>query len=413
MWNYGVNETRLKDVYPLAGITHKGIFSYLFDTQPEIAWLTDNNTALKLDRVFHGKYGNRLISPFLESFLLDGEITELEKQQISRDIYDLFAFNWGRKYALLSLQYNPISNYDMTETENTATQSSGTVNSSVTTDSTVMNTQTATGTVRTTDTDTGERTVEKTYAGTETETLTKGGQETHETKYEGIATHATEYSGQRQTMLAKAGAERTIEHWPTGEQTTRTTESGGETENRSVFGFNSTEAQDANRIERNFTGRETSTVQTLPEHQTQTAFQDRTDTETERFTDRTDTTRDSFNGRTDTLTDSYTNRTDSTERAFNNRADTETERFSNRQHESILDDSGHTSRESTDTDATDTTEGTSTNSGTVARTLTRSGNIGVTTSQQMAQSEIDLWKWNFYTDTVFRDVQSILVSGVY
>ena len=30
------------------------------------------------------------------------------------------------------------------------------------------------------------------------------------------------------------------------------------------------------------------------------------------------------------------------------------------------------------------------------RTLTRSGNIGVTTSQQMAESDIQLWRWNFF-----------------
>ena len=46
------------------------------------------------------------------------------------------------------------------------------------------------------------------------------------------------------------------------------------------------------------------------------------------------------------------------------------------------------------------------------RTLTRSGNIGVTTSQQMLQSEIELWQWNFY-DQVFEDVDSVLTTPVY
>lgn len=46
-------------------------------------------------------------------------------------------------------------------------------------------------------------------------------------------------------------------------------------------------------------------------------------------------------------------------------------------------------------------------------TLRRSGNIGVTTSQQMLQSERDLWKWNFFRDVVFPDIDSVLTLGIY
>ena len=45
--------------------------------------------------------------------------------------------------------------------------------------------------------------------------------------------------------------------------------------------------------------------------------------------------------------------------------------------------------------------------------LRRSGNIGVTTSQQMIQSEIDLWKWNFFQDVVFKDLAKSLTLSVY
>lgn len=46
------------------------------------------------------------------------------------------------------------------------------------------------------------------------------------------------------------------------------------------------------------------------------------------------------------------------------------------------------------------------------RTLTRSGNVGVTTSQQMLESEIKLWEWNFY-ETVFKDVDTVLTVPKY
>lgn len=44
--------------------------------------------------------------------------------------------------------------------------------------------------------------------------------------------------------------------------------------------------------------------------------------------------------------------------------------------------------------------------------LTRSGNIGVTTSAQMINENIKLWVWKFFED-VFEDIDRILTIGVY
>ena len=60
----------------------------------------------------------------------------------------------------------------------------------------------------------------------------------------------------------------------------------------------------------------------------------------------------------------------------------------------------------------ETETGTRTERETGTRTLTRSGNIGVTTSQQMLESEIKLWEWNFY-ETVFKDVDTVLTVPKY
>ena len=46
------------------------------------------------------------------------------------------------------------------------------------------------------------------------------------------------------------------------------------------------------------------------------------------------------------------------------------------------------------------------------RELTRSGNIGVTSSQQMLESELELRKWNF-TDMLYQDVDSICCLSIY
>jgi len=58
---------------------------------------------------------------------------------------------------------------------------------------------------------------------------------------------------------------------------------------------------------------------------------------------------------------------------------------------------------------TDSSTGTVTedNSGTENYELHRSGNIGVTTSQQMLQSERELWTWNYF-DQIFKDLDSEL-----
>ncbi len=46
-------------------------------------------------------------------------------------------------------------------------------------------------------------------------------------------------------------------------------------------------------------------------------------------------------------------------------------------------------------------------------TLTRRGNIGVTTSQQMLSSERELWMWNYFLEVVFPDVDKVLTTPVY
>lgn len=46
-------------------------------------------------------------------------------------------------------------------------------------------------------------------------------------------------------------------------------------------------------------------------------------------------------------------------------------------------------------------------------TLTRKGNIGVTTSQQMIESERNLWMWNFFEQIVYPDIDRVLTINMY
>lgn len=45
--------------------------------------------------------------------------------------------------------------------------------------------------------------------------------------------------------------------------------------------------------------------------------------------------------------------------------------------------------------------------------LERSGNIGVTTSQQMIESERNLWQWNYFYKVVFPDIDRVLTLAIY
>lgn len=45
--------------------------------------------------------------------------------------------------------------------------------------------------------------------------------------------------------------------------------------------------------------------------------------------------------------------------------------------------------------------------------LRRNGNIGVTTTQQMLESEIALWQWNFVSDFVFKCADKLLTIPIY
>ena len=72
----------------------------------------------------------------------------------------------------------------------------------------------------------------------------------------------------------------------------------------------------------------------------------------------------------------------------------------------------------TDRTETETGTDTSTQSGTITdtetgtETLERSGNIGVTTSQQMLQSEFEVRKYDFYKE-IYKDIDSILCLKIY
>jgi len=122
--------------------------------------------------------------------------------------------------------------------------------------------------------------------------------------------------------------------------------------------------------------------------------------------------REAANGRTDTGTvgNSGTDNTDNSVYGFNSSS-------------AVNSDASNSTNNNTETrnlainETVDETEtrnlaNTSESDKSETRELTRSGNIGVTTSQQMIESERDLWQWNYF-NIVFNDIDSLLCLPIY
>lgn len=108
---------RLDDVFP-DGITGSGIFTALQSL--DVPW-QDENINTELDLMYHGNHGQRIISPLLRKMLnSDNELTTENTGKLASAIFNIYNLKWTKLYNTLSLEYNPISNYDMEEHETPA-----------------------------------------------------------------------------------------------------------------------------------------------------------------------------------------------------------------------------------------------------------------------------------------------------
>lgn len=113
---------------------------------------------------------------------------------------------------------------------------------------------------------------------------------------------------------------------------------------------------------------------------------------------------------TGTVSDSGTNSTDTGVFGFNSTEDVPSDTASGTN--SNQETRNLTRTETPNISEVETGTDSGTESGEHSRTLTRRGNIGVTTSQQLLQSEIELWQWSFFNQ-VFEDLDRVLTLQVY
>lgn len=93
-----------------------GIFSYL-RSAGTVPWSSESVDDITLDLLYFGDHsGGKFCSPIVKYFLTDGEITPLSRVAIAKMILAKYLNNWNRLWEVNSADYNPIHNYNMTET---------------------------------------------------------------------------------------------------------------------------------------------------------------------------------------------------------------------------------------------------------------------------------------------------------
>lgn len=301
-----MKKLKLKDLFTLTN----SIFTDLQSL--DVPW-KENNIETELDIAYMGNQsGQKYISPLLEQFVEDGEISSANRATIASVLMALYGENWTKLYATLSFEYNPIENYSMVETHT----------------GTDTNTQTPRN---------WEKTIERTpdTTVTETQTPTQWNETESYTNY-----HET-------TTETPTNWKKTV--------TSLTADNAGQNQS-SVVPFNGDTPILASQVDTNAKSKS-------EEAQTGTFEHD-------------------------------TTKSGSVSRGQSGTYETETV------------ESG------TDT-TTETQEGTYESETEYDTMLTRSGNIGVTTSQQMIESERQLWLWNFFYKVVFPDVDKVLTLAIY
>lgn len=344
------NLRRIDDVFPDA-ITGKGIFSYL-DILP-VPWKTAVES-LPLDLQYHlNRSGCKIVSPVVEKLLGDETaVTDEVGTKLANILWSINKESWERLYATLSLEYNPIENYRMEENEETTDERS------------------SSSTVDKLQTNNLSRTVSADNEDTEKGTVNVSGSTdmTHE-----VDSTKTTTGTNNDTQSGSVGVDTT----DGGTVSVSGKNSSDTTSN--VYGFNSQSAVPSD------TGTSSGTSST----QTTNNLNGTKDTEFSIDTDKT-------------LNETVTDKGSNTDKGTDTRDESRDISFSHKKDETIK-DSGTITNEEESSDKT---------SGSGTRTLTRSGNIGVTTSQQMLESERELWVWKFF-DQVFRDVDEILTLPIY
>ena len=332
---------KLTEAFP-NWLVGEGIFREL--NKLSVPWRT-NSTDLDLE-YFGNHSGEKIISPLVSKLLVDDKLTSESVTRLASIIYNLNHENWDRLYLALQKEYDPLQNYNGTETR------------TITTDENGSSTLARTGTESTNSNlvDTNTKTGSEVIASSGSDSLKKTGSDT-----ETVDNNISE---------TKSGTNNT-----TRKNTSNSKNS--DSKDDSVYGFNSSSASPSDKSVSSSTGSETS------------------------------------NG-TDNTTISETNGTDIDTTTTNTHNTTDTQTYGKSDthtYNSVKDEHSNNSSSVLTLDTNDT--GSTSGHSESVDSFHREGNLGVTTSQQMLESEFELRMNYRFFDVVFADVDKTLALQLY
>ena len=384
----------------------KKIFTRMM-TVHNLPWSEDTDITgelLDFEYMFN-QSGDKIISPAVEKNLADGELGAENFSKLVDLAYMMYNKRWSRLWEILTAEFNPLQNYDMTESK---TINYGKVDTNSGTDTnlrtgTDTHAESGTDSLLMTGTDTNAESGTNTTLMTGTDTHAESGKDTvKNTGTDNIVKTGSE-------ALVKTGSTQNVRSGSEADAHTGgyTDTNNNLTTEHEVSAFNSSSYQDASKD--TTTGNVSRTYNS--------------DTSTKTYNNVTDVATN--NNLTDTktynsVTDAETkNLQDETtyghqDQETRNMSDATTYGHQNLETRNMTDTKtyGHTDTETRNMTDALTHGHVQTASGRDTETLTRSGNIGITTSQQMAQSSLDLWKWNYFYD-IFRDIDTVFTISTY
>ena len=349
--------------------------------------------------------GEKYVAPILD--IPADDLTVSYKDSVIDAVYSMYKNKWTRLWELNNAEYNPLENYSMIETHSgsdtkvdTPTNWKETVDHKVSLDYKEVESQKPTNWKETVD-----HKVSQDYKEVESQKPTNWTETTE---------HSVSQDYKESDTQVPTNWEKEIEHSvsldykeedtqkPTNWKKTVQTEGTPEVNNNTatvndVIPFNGTDFAHTTKsttVEAHKTSEEQAGTYATEHTQTGT----KSDTETQSGTFATEHTQ--TGKKTEEVTQSGT-------------FDTEHTQTGTKTEERSQSGTYDTERTQTGTRTDETTQsGTFESETTYDTELRRSGNIGVTTSQQMAQSEIELWRW-LYFEEVFKDIDNILALSTY
>lgn len=419
-----------------------GIFAAL-DTLT-MPW-SEDQTALPLDIIYNEEHsGEKWCAPMVLNRLNDqGDIPAEGMSVLAVCLKGMYYSKWSALWELVNSEYNPIENYNMVEDGSDELKKTGTDTNLKTGSLDHSGALTRTGSLAHSGALTRTGSLEHSGALTRTGSLDRSGAlittgsvaDSGDVTKTGKETTKVEFTseGDKTTTdnLEYVGKDKTVDtlEYLGKEKTSGTQANNEDVKDESIYGYNSSQAQPSSHavekashedIKEFYDDRQDK--RTIEKEYLNDRADNRTVTESHSadFKDTTDTDHEYVNVKdTTSMTKTYNNlaETDSRKETYNNIADTDSRKET---YNNIADTDSRTetynniadtdTRKETYNDITDQLTHNTSDKNT--HHLTRSGNIGVTTTQQMALQELEFRRWRFF-DEVMNDIDSMLTLRVY